>query len=152
MKVIRWLGAYTQNWNPDESLNLRDKLRKELERYRVREREVSAEALPKGEQSQSYFNLPVGLLVARGAVRRVYIGDVYSYARKNGKLKGKFPTCSDGAKESFCRPYYSHIVVRPDLLRVGGKRWKIIFEFSREYNLPVLDFYTWKPIHEEDYL
>ena len=76
MKIIRWLGAYTNNWNPNESLDLFDKLQKELNRSLVREREVSAEALEKGESS--YFSLPVGLLAARGAVKRVWKGDVYS--------------------------------------------------------------------------
>ena len=154
MKIIRWLGAYTNNWNPNESLDLFNKRQKELNRSLVREREVSAEALEKGESS--YFSLPVGLLAARGAVKRVWKGDVYSRTlpKSGGKLVARlsYVDCGDrgGAREAFISQQYSHIVIRPDLLTVGGRRVKIIFAIAKKYKLPVLNFYSWTEVKEED--
>lgn len=128
--AIRWLGAF------GKGASLEDSLAWELS---AADREVAAEWF--GDDipvSGSGINhCQVGLLLARGTIRRHYNGDVWSVSHGPYLRATRAPYESMGHTECFCIPRYRGIVVRCPLDQLSPKVRRPVMAAARRHGLPV---------------
>ena len=124
VNIVRWLGAFRKGGS------LHNSLKWELKENR---REVAAEVLVGG---QSHVQAYIGLRIARGAVRKVFRGDVWSEVTARGtSLKmTRSPSSFSDHTEAFCKPLFTAIVLKG---KVSKKAFKTVLWWSKAMDLPI---------------
>jgi len=127
MKAIRWLGAFRKS-----SKSLNESLVYELSRPATDE--VAAEPL---DDEPSVVAAKVGLLIEKGAIKKVFNGDCWSEYGDDGRLyKTRNPRRAwSNHREVWASPQYTGIVLKgKDLPK---RTTKTIIWVSEQYGLPI---------------
>lgn len=129
---VRWLGAYGRGQSLAVSIKY------ELEQVT---REVACEAISMRSGScGEEITANVGLIVDRRAVKKFFLGDVWSVtdeASPTGRLKATRFGAAGRHTECFARPVYTGICVRHSMENLSPCAYNTVMHAARKYHLPI---------------
>ena len=126
---IRWLGAHRVAYSLRESLIF------EMENARSpKGREIAVERV-RGEQRPG--NAGVGLLISSKAIRRQFLGDVWSETVRGGRLVPSYPADRGPYSEAFASPGKDDILGLVLSRRISPGNMKVVRWFAKQNHLPI---------------